>query len=93
MDCTSYNVSYIGEVTHYLSTRIAKRLEKNKKPHIFNDLNENHDCKSLSNLDCLQIIGSASSKFKLKLKEAMYITGTNSSTNRQLKHMSLSITV
>ena len=91
--CASYNVCYIGEETRHLSTGIAEHLEKGKMSNIFKLLNENHDCKNLSTLDCFQIIDSASSKFRLKLKEAIYIAWTNSSSNRQLKHMSIFITV
>ena len=84
---------HIGETTHHLSTRIQEHLEKDRKSHIFKHLNENHNCKSLSTPDCFQIIDSASSKFRLKLKEAMHITWTKPSLNRQLKHVSISITV
>ena len=68
------NACYIGEITRHLSTRIEEHLEKDKKSHIFKDLNENHNCKTLSTPDCFQIIDFASSKFRLKLKEAMHIT-------------------
>ena len=61
--------------------------------HIFKNLNENHNCKSLGTPVCFQIIDSASSKFRLKPKERMHITWTKSSLNRQLKRMSISITV
>ena len=83
--CSGYNACYIGE------TRIGEHLEKGKKSHIFEHLNENHDFKSLSTLDCFDC--AASSKFKLKLKEAMRITWTKPSWTRQLKHMSLSATL
>ena len=70
------NICYIGEATCHLSTRIKEHLEKDKKSHIFKHLNENHNCKIQSILDCFQIIDSASSKFRLKLKDAMYINWT-----------------
>ena len=91
--CPGCNACYIGETTRHLSTRIEEHLEKDKKLHIFKHLDENHNCKSLSTPDCFQIIDSASSKFRLKLKEAMHITWTKPSLNRQLKHVSISITV
>ena len=86
--CPGCNVCYIGETTRHLSTRIEEHLEKDKKSHIFK-----HHCKILSTPDCFQIIDSASSKFRLKLKEEMHITWTKPSLNRQLKHVSISITV
>ena len=70
------NACYIGEVTRHLSTRIKEHLEKDKKSHTFKHLNENNNCKSQSIPDCFQIIDSASSKFRLKLKDAMHISWT-----------------
>ena len=91
--CPGCNACYIGEATRHLSTRIKEHLEKDKKLHISEHLNENHICKSLGTPDCFKIIDSASSKFRLKPKEAMHITWTKSSLNRQLKHVSISIPV
>ena len=91
--CPGGIACYTGEASSDLSTRIEEYLEKDKKSHIFKHVDENHHCKSLSTPDCFQIIDSASSKFRLKLKEAMHITWTKPSLNRQLKHVSISITV
>ena len=91
--CPGFNGCYIGETTRHLLTRIEEHLEKDKKSHMFKHLDENHHCKSLSTPDCYQIIDSVSSKFRLKLKEAIHITCTKTSLNRQLKHVSISITV
>ena len=76
--CPGCSACYIGETTRHLSTRIEEHFKKDKKSHIFKPLDENHHCKSLSNPDCFQVIDSASSKFRLKMKEAMYITWTKS---------------
>ena len=91
--CPGCNACYIGGTSRHLSTSIEEHLEKDKKSHIFKHLNENHNCKNLSTPDCFQIIDSASSKFRLKLKEAMHITWTKPLLNRQLKHVTISITV
>ena len=91
--CPGCIACYIGETTRHLSTRIEKHLEKDTKSYISKHLNENHNCKSLSTPDCFQIIDSASSRFRLKLKEAMHMTRTKPSLNRQLKHVSISINV
>ena len=74
-------------------TRIEEHLDKDKKSHVFKHLDENRNCKNLSTPDCFNIIDSASSKFRLKLKEAIHITWTKPLLNRQLKHVSISITV
>ena len=91
--CPGCNACYIGETTCHLSTTVEEHLEKEKLSKIFKHLDENNNCKSPSTPDCFQIIDSASSKFMLKLKEAMHITWTKPSVNRQLKHVSISITV
>ena len=91
--CPGCNACYIGETTRHLSTRVTEDLEKDKKSHIYKHLLENPDCKNLCNPDCFEIIDSASSEFRLKLKEAMHITWVKPTLNRQLKHVSISITV
>ena len=82
--CPGCNACYIGETTHYLSTRIKEHLETDKKSHIFG---------ALSTENCFEIIDSASTPFKLKLKEAMHIIWKKPSLNKQQKHVSISITV
>ena len=48
---------------------------------------------ALSTENCFEIINSASTPFKLKLKEAMHIIWKKPSLNKQQKHVSISITV
>ena len=91
--CPGCNACYIGEITHHLSTRIKEHLETDKKSHIFAHLVNNETCKALSTKNCFQIIDSAPTPFKLKLKEAMHIIWKNPSLNKQQKHISISITV
>ena len=64
-----------------------------KKSLIFSHLLNNETCKALSTENCFAIIDSASTSFRLELKEAMYITWKNPSFNIQEKHISISITV
>ena len=85
--CLGCNAFYIGQTTRHLSTRIKEHLEKVKKLYILKHIDQNHHCKSLSVPDCFQIIDSASSKFRFKLKEAMHITWTKPSLNRRLNHV------
>ena len=67
--CPGCNVCYIGETTCHLSTRIKEHLETDKKSHIFAHLLNNETCKALSTENCFEIIDSASTPFKLKLKK------------------------
>ena len=70
--CPGCNVCYIGETTRHLSTKIKEHLEKDKKSHIFAHLVNNETCKALSTENCFEITNSASTPFRLKLKEAIY---------------------
>ena len=67
------NACYIGQTTRHLSARIKEHLETDKKSHIFAHLAINKTCKALSTENCFEIIDSASTPFKLKLKEAIHI--------------------
>ena len=91
--CPGCNASYIGETTRHLTTRIKEHLETDSKSHIFKHLYTNRKCKELCNAKCYEIIDSATSSYRLKLKEAMYITWEKPSLNKQVKHVSISITI
>ena len=75
------NASYIGETTRHLTTRIKKHLETDSKSHIFKHLDTNRKCKELCNAECFEVIDSATSSYRLKLKEVMYITWEKPSLN------------
>ena len=91
--CPGCNPCCIGETNSPLSTRVKEHLETDKKSHIFAYLVNNETCKALSTENCFEIIDSASTPFKLKLKEAMHIIWKKPSLNKQQKHVSISITV
>ena len=91
--CPGCNTCYIVETTRHLSTRIKEHLETDKKSHIFAHLVNNETCKALSTENCFEIIDSASTPFKLKLKEAIHIIWKRPSLNKEQKHVSISITV
>ena len=71
--CPGCNTCYIGETTRHLSTSIKEHLKTDKKSHIFAHLVNNETCVALSTENCFEIIHSASTPFRSKLKEAMYI--------------------
>ena len=69
-----------------------KHLKTDKKSHIFAHFVNNENCRALCNENFFQIIVSASSIFRLKLNEAIHIVRKKSSLNKQLKHVTTSIT-
>ena len=91
--CPGFNACYIGETTRHLSTRIKEHLETDKKSHIFTHFVTNETCKTVITENCFEIIDSASTTFRLKLKEAIHIIWKKPSLNKQHKHLSISITV
>ena len=90
--CPSGNICYIGETIRYFSKRIKKHLEADKKSHIFAYLVNNEIYKVLSTENCFEIIYSASTSFRLKLKETLHIIWKKPSLDKQQKHVSISIT-
>ena len=64
------NACYISETTRHLSTRIEEHLETDKKCHIFAHLVNNETCKTVSIENCFEIIDSASTPFKIKVKRS-----------------------
>ena len=91
--CPGCNACYIGETTRHLSTRIKEHLETDKKSHIFAHLVNNETCRARCTENCFEIIDSAATPFRLKLKEAMHIIWKKPSPNKQQKHVSIPITV
>ena len=66
---------YIDETRRHLAIRVKEHLVTDKKSHIMKPLLENKTCKSLCDERCFQVIDYASSPFRLKVKEALHITG------------------
>ena len=61
--------------------------------HIYKHLTENKACKEACDKSCFNVIDTASSAFRLKIKEAMHISWLKRELNRQVKHLAVSITV
>ena len=85
--------SYIGETARHLTTRIKEHLETDSKSHIFKLLDTNRKCKELCNAECFEIIDSATSSYRLKLKEGMDITWEKPPLNKEVRHITISITI
>jgi len=91
--CAGCNSSYIGETQRHLSTRIKEHLSSDKSSHIFKHLGENEACKSVCDENCFTVIDTASSPFRLKIKEAIHIGWEKPDLNRQVNHLVVSIPV
>ena len=93
LTCPGCNARYIGETTHHLTTKIKEHLKTDSKSHVFKHLDTNRNRKELCDTECFEIIDSATSSYKLKLKEAMHIIWEKPSLNKQVKHVGISITI
>ena len=89
--CAGCNACYIGDTNRHFATRISEHLASDKHSHIFKHLRGSENCRSLCSEDCFKILDSASTRFQLKIKEAMHILWEQPSLNCQVKHLNLSL--
>ena len=82
--CPGCQSCYIGETKRHLLTRIKDHLQTDTKSHILQHLNENPNCRDLSDDSSFILIDHASSSFRLKLKEALHITWLKPVLNRRI---------
>ena len=90
--CASCKASYVGETYRHLDVRIEEHF-KSKSSNIFKHLNENETCKDACDKSCFRVIDTASSAFRLKIKEAFHISWLKPTLNKQVRHLAVSITV
>jgi hypothetical protein len=91
--CAGCNASYIGETSRHLTTRINEHLKSDKHSHVYKHLNLSINCKNLNNCDSFQILDSAPTKHKLKIKEALHIKWENPTLNKQNNHYNINLSV
>ena len=88
--CANCNVSYVGETCRHLDVRIEEHF-KSASSHIHKHLSNQHACKAACDKSCFQIIDSATSSFRLKIKEAIHINWDKPELNKQMRHTVVSI--
>ena len=64
-----------------------------KASHIYKHLNNNLECKNVCNEACFRVIDSDSSRFRLKVKEALHISWLKPDLNKQVNHVGITISV
>ena len=69
----SFSSGYIGETFRHFNSKIEEHTKKNNKSHIFKHLHSSETCFDSYNSLCFNIIDKASSKFDLKIKQALHI--------------------
>ena len=91
--CGSCNAVYIGETHRHLTTRIDEHLRKDRNSHIYMHINNDPNCKLLSDASCFQIIDHGTNNTNLRIKEAIHIVRERPDLNRQLRHEFLNLRV
>ena len=89
--CASCNSCYVGETTRHLSTRIREHLNRDRPSHIFQHLQQFEACRNSYSAECFEVIDQATTKFQVKIKEALHISWEQPSLNKQLYHVNLTL--
>ena len=89
--CASCNSCYVGETSRHLSTRIREHLNRDKASHIFQHLQQSEACRNSCSAECFKVIDRATTKFQVKIKEALHISWEKPSLNKQLYHVNLTL--
>ena len=82
-----------AETTRHFNTRVREHLETDRASHIFKHLESSLACRSACSRDNFAIIDQASSRFALKIKEALHIFWDKPTLNAQVKHVNLKLSV
>ena len=91
--CASRISSYIGKTCRHFKTRIEEHINKDNKSQIFKHLQSTTTCFDSYNSLCFKIIDKASSKFDLKIKEALHINWRKPNLNAQQNHLALTFSL
>ena len=89
--CASCNSCYVGETSRHLSTRIREHLNRDRASHIFQHLQQSEACRNSCSAECFKVRDRATTKFQVKIKEALHISWEQPSLNKQLYHVNLTL--
>ena len=89
--CASSNTCYMSETARHLPTRIKEHLKADKKSHTYQHLSSNQNCFNCCTDDCFSILDYASTKYQLKIKEALYIKWLDPILNKQKKTLKITL--
>ena len=87
--CAGCAACYVGETTRHFNTRVKEHLETDRASHIFKYLETSPRCRSAYSRDNFAIIDQASTRFALKIKEALHIVWEKPTLNAQVKHVTV----
>ena len=85
----SCNACYVGETACHLPARLKEHLKSDKKSHKHQHLSSNQNCFNCRTDDCFPILDYASTKYQLKVKEALCIKWLDPFVNKHHSLLSL----
>ena len=93
--CAGCNASYIGQTTRHLSVRMNEHLKADKNSHVYRHINDNENviCQLSNDQTSFQVIDSANSEYRLKIKEALCIRKQRPDLNAQIKSYKIRLTL
>ena len=80
---------YLGETTRHICTCVCEHLSADKSLHVYRHLQSSRACHDSCATECFTTSDSATSKFQIKIKEALHIKWENPILNLQLKLLDL----
>ena len=89
--CQLVHNDEIGETSRHLSTRIHEHLNRDRTSHIFQHIQQSEACRNSCSAECFEVIDHATTKFQVKIKEALHISWEQPSLNKQLYHVNLTL--
>ena len=91
--CSRCNSCYIGQTVRHLKTRVREHLFTDRNSHVYKHLNASVECREACSTESFTILDSASSEYKVKIKEAMHIKWQCPVLNQQVTHAKLSLSL
>ena len=74
-----------------LSTSLPVYLNRDRASHIFQHLQQSEACRNSCSAECFKVIDRATTKFQVKIKEALHISWEQPSLNKQLYPVNLTL--
>ena len=91
--CACCNACYVGRTHRHHTTRVKEHLVSDKNSHIFQHLKSNLLCKNACDENCFEILDTANTQYKLKIKEALYIKWHKPDLNKQKLHSNITLII
>ena len=90
-NCAGCNSVYVGYTTRHYHVRINEHLQTDLNSHVKKHLDSKKICKTKSNEGCFKILDKATTKYDLRIKEALHIKWVAPNINKQKNSLKLTL--